>query len=169
MLSHSVTANGEPIMTDILVIGYTRNKMKEYNLLIPIEIQQICYAFWQYIACDIWSTDFHDEDKYEINGDCIKTLQEGGITFYGNHIVKDGQKYVWKLKLNSFPYTGISKYYNPYIGVIVNDNKILQNYSNGDVCEEWTDDGYGYSFIGGCCYLSDWDFSEKCVKVGRDS
>lgn len=50
----TIDKDGCRIMTDILVTGYIRNHMNEYNVDIPGEIIGLCCMFWFIAISDEW-------------------------------------------------------------------------------------------------------------------
>ena len=151
MAFHVHDQNGEIVKSDILVTGYIRQDVeKDMSQEIPNELYQLCYLYWLYNVCDSWNSKFQKDDIIKTDGDKI-TLSPATCTVYGNHVVVDGSKYNWKVKMNKFGYgegafKDFVKLWNPTIGIIKDDADILKK--SLSTCN-WTSEGNGYAFVGG--------------------
>ena len=67
----AVDGDGNRITTDILVEGYIRENAKKYNVLIPLDINTICFLFWLIKICDEWDKEFLAEGV-DLDGEVIK-------------------------------------------------------------------------------------------------
>ena len=155
MAFYSVDQSGNMIQSDILTAGYIRQNIEnDMNNKIPSELYQLCFEYWLHKVCDLWTTEFYEENnQVEINGDEIIALYNNNhaLTLYGSHIVKDGSFYDWKIRMNEFGFKigtwkFVRKSHNPNIGIIVNNEEILREYSNN---ANWAFKGNGYCVKGG--------------------
>ena len=122
MASFAVDSNGKRIETNILVSGYIRNVGKEYKLLIPQDINSVCFDYWLIKVCDEWDTKYAPEN--EINGQIIQLKRERLLSVYGKQSVNEGS-YLWQIRFN----TDIEWF---CVGVIVDDEDILDTYRNSN-------------------------------------
>ena len=173
--------SGNRINTDILVTGYIRQDIEsKLNDAIPAELYTLCFEYWLHKVCDSWSNEFVDIHRIEINEDEI-TLPEPdiaknansqkGITLYGNHVVVNGSRHDWKIRMNKFGITDpFTKWINPAVGIILNDEMTLKKYSSGDYASDaWAYAGTGYAFIGGGRYLYSKNHSSELVNKYRNA
>ena len=165
MAHHTLNKDGNIVQTDILVYGYIRQDIQhELDREIPNELYVLCFTYWLYNVCDSWCADYHKENVIKIDGDTVTTLYDHergtlpNITLYGNHVVRDGSTYEWKIRMNRFGYYNpgsthamFVKLMNPEIGIIINDKDILQKYAveEGRDLFNWAGTGYGYVLAGG--------------------
>ena len=131
MASFSVGADGKRIKTDILVAGYVRNIGKSCRLLIPDDINKICFKFWLITVCDEWDKKL-SSNRVEIDGQIIKSNEDYSFaSIYGCLGVSKGS-YEWQIKLLS----DISWF---CIGIIEDNEEIMTKYVHG--CEWVVDNG----------------------------
>ena len=148
-----VDSSGNRIKTDILSTGYIRQEIeKNGKLLIPAEIKQICFDYWFIHVCDEWDKQYSN-DKYEINGSCIKLKGEEGrkSSAYGKHVVESGI-YSWEIKIKSPLIHWVC------IGVIQDDDKLLKKHRNNSDYEN-----YDY---GGCLFRNGAWYSHGRSRTG---
>ena len=173
--------SGNMINTDILVTGYIRQDIESnINDTIPAELYLLCFEYWLHRVCDSWSNEFVDKDCIEINADEIKLNEHEnpnrreGITLYGNHVAVNGSKHDWKIRMNKFGIkdsgAGFTKWMNPAVGIIVNNDETLKKFSSGNYeSAAWAHVGKGYAFIGGAKYLYSKKTSSNIVDKYRDA
>ena len=99
MLTFNVDAEGKRIETDILVAGYVRDCGKKCELLIPEDINKICFAFWFINITDEWDQKYL-ADSVEITGQTACTKGYSLVSIYGSLVV-DESLHSWRLKLIS--------------------------------------------------------------------
>ena len=168
MAVHVEDKDGRIIDTNILVDGYIRQGIEIFmNQVIPDELYQLCFVYWLHKVCDSWSSKFHQDNMIQINGDEITVLynkyslgssKTNAETIYGNHVVENGSKFTWRLKMNEFGFSNsgmfelLRKSLNPSIGIIKDNDQFLKE-SCPTRSQLWTSDGYGYGLCGGNCAL----------------
>lgn len=131
----NVDAHGNRIKTDILVTGFIRQIGKEYKLLIPEDINGICFQYWFIKVSDEWDKEFSSQN---VKFDCqsVKLDQDEVASIYGCLSISEGS-HSWKIKL-------VTKAECISIGVIDDDPKVLTRYNDnntydlyGDGCQLW--------------------------------
>ena len=152
----TISASGRKIDSPILVYGYFRHMEKQDGIKMPMELKLLCFQYWLNKVCDSWCDKYHTDNEIKIENEEITSLPVKTMTLYGNHVVMNGSSYIWKVKMNKFGYgnvafmRSIGAGLNPIIGIIKNDEAMLQKYK---YASEWPRDGYGYAFVGGSTYL----------------
>ena len=130
MATFAVDGEGKRIKTDILVSGGIRDIAKEYKLLIPHDINGICFDYWLIKECDHW-----DKSRLAVNavidGQIVKLSSIGArqASTFGCISIDKGS-YEWKIKF-------ISSVQWCCIGIIEDTPEILKQYQN--------DNDYHYS------------------------
>ena len=139
MATYVVDKDGNRIITDILVCGYSRQASDEYNMTIPNEIIRLCFIFWFIEVCDEWSKEL-SYSGYKIDGANAKleATELGLLTVFGTHSIGKGI-FEWKIKFKSN-----IKWI--CIGVIVDDDKALE--------ENKKNNNYGFHQDMGCFLLN---------------
>ena len=162
MTTLQVDYNGDRIKTDILASGYIRQEIEEkMKLLIPSEIKRVCFDYWFIAVCDEWSEKFSN-DRYEINGSCIKLVTESSFinnqycSAFGTRSVCRGI-FSWKIRFK----TDVNWF---CIGVIHDDEKLLKKHANDADYDEYD---YGGSFFCSGEWYSDHQSEQYGVKCGR--
>ena len=133
MATYGVDAKGKRIDTDILVAGYIRDCNKDYKLLIPEDINAICFVFWFIKVSDEWDRQYLAKNV-EINGQIVHTETSQMVSIYGSLGVDKGI-HSWKLRL-----TSDVQWMN--IGFIEDNSDILKKHQ--------TSNQYLYDKSGGC-------------------
>ena len=139
----AIDANGNRILTDILVSGYIREHMKKYiDLSIPNEIINLLFLFWFVNICDTWDK-LSSYSFFDINGAVLKLNKKENedcaflCSAFGYQTVENGI-FEWKIKFN----TRIEWI---CIGIIPDYKQSLE--------KDVTDNNYGFSESGGGCFL----------------
>ena len=100
MPSFTVDSEGKRIKTDILVSGYIRECGTKCTLLIPLEINQICFEFWLIKVCDEWDKQFSSTDA-EIKGYDVVSKNNKLKSIYGCLSVGNETIQTWQIKWKS--------------------------------------------------------------------
>ena len=140
----AVDAEGKRIKTDILVSSYIRENGKKCELLIPDDINKICFEFWLIKICDEWDKKYI-YSGVTIDGDIAKYSNDSTIaSVYGCHSIDKGS-YSWEMVLRRPSHPGWF-----CVGLIEDTPDILQNYTGS--CTYYID-GHGcHLFHNGCFY-----------------
>ena len=120
----AVDSQGNRIKTDILVSGYIKELTKEYELLIPSPIIDICFLFWFIKVCDEWDKEA-SADSIEIDGQMVHSTEGGMRSLYGCQSISKGT-HSWQIKF-------ITKVEWICIGIIEDKPEILQKYRYHDI------------------------------------
>ena len=121
MAPWAVDAGGKRIKTNILVSGYVREGGEEYKLLIPADVNCICFAFWLIKVCDEWDEELSG-NNIKFDGQIAKCLRKRYTAIYGCHSIDKGS-HSWRIKFKS-------DIYRVYIGVLEDDKNILTQFRN---------------------------------------
>ena len=127
----------------ILTAGYIRQHTEQCGIYSPPEITQMIIQFGK--CCDNWSDEYCTERiNINHNNNSITTSDPNVFNIvcnaFGCHVVKNGDIFIWKLKLKN-----ISK---GYIGIIQDDDTIIHIHRyNNNASFNKTDDQYH-----GCFY-----------------
>ena len=127
MTAFTVDSNGNRIKTDILVSGWIRELGKKYSLLIPRDINTICFMYWLITICDKWDHEYINHQDIEINGQVATRKYNTDFlekSLYGWHVVDKGS-YRWQIKFK----THINWI---CIGIIRDDDEILKEYESSN-------------------------------------
>ena len=90
MAQLAVDAEGKRIKTDILVSGYIKKIATNCALLIPVEINKICFDFWFIQICDEWDDQYLSEGVI-IDGEIVKHTNDCDVvSIYGCHSIVKG-------------------------------------------------------------------------------
>ena len=103
MTSPSLDSDGKMIKTDILVSGYVRNAMNEYNykVEIPEEIISLVFLFWFIQICDEWDGSLSHDRFVEIDGSTAKVRNRfGTCSMFGTKVIETGT-FKWSLKFKT--------------------------------------------------------------------
>ena len=123
MTTFAVDSKGKRIKTDILVSGWIRNIAKQNKLLIPQDINGICFEYWLLKECDHW-----DKSRLAINTEIdeqivkLRCIGDKQASTFGCHSIDKGS-YEWKIKF-------ISDVQWCCIGIIEDTQEILKTYQN---------------------------------------
>ena len=141
MAAFAVDGDGNRIKTDILVTGWIREIGKEHALLIPSDINGICFAYWLAKICDEWDKKYIkpvDSGDIQIDGQVLVRREKNKDyrvrSLYGCHVVDKGL-YEWKIQFN----TEVKWI---CIGIIKDNDAILE--------ENWRSNQF---FCGDGCFL----------------
>ena len=100
MAQLAVDSEGKRIKTDILVCGFIREGGTQCELLIPDDINTICFLFWFIKVCDEWDKKYL-ADGVEINGQMMKAPDTFEWTsVYGRHSIDKGS-YTWEVTIKA--------------------------------------------------------------------
>ena len=78
MSTLQVDHNGNRIRTDILICGYLREEIEDkLKILIPSEIQKLCFVYWFIDICDEWDIASHTKKKIAVDKQTITTIERG--------------------------------------------------------------------------------------------
>ena len=133
MASFSVDAEGNRIKTDILVAGYMREAGDECKLLIPNDINKVCFEYWLISICDEWDKELSSDNVKYDEQTFTKQSNYGFASIYGCLGIDKGS-HIWQIKVKSDV-----KFLA--IGIIQDDEQILNEYKHG--CK--------YVIDNGCC------------------
>ena len=127
----------------LLVDGYIRNIETVYRTLdIPIEIIDIIYLYQK--LYDSWSKKYSHTSAIIDDVTNVITFNSGKpCTAYGCHVVDTGI-FKWKIKILSRCDEDKRCHHYPYIGIIKDDNEVLQTFADDP---DWESEGY--QFCGG--------------------
>ena len=151
MPQFAVDGKGNKIKTDILVTGYIREYGKEYSLLIPVDINTLCFQFWIIKICDEWDEEFSfknidiDGPIVKYKGNCDEAL------VYGCHSIDKGS-YSWEIQMTRK--TDEAWF---FMGIIEDEPDILKKSS--------TD--FDYLFDNACCLHDDGKLSRGRISSGK--
>ena len=75
MPQFAADSTGHRIKTDILVCVYMRENGQKCRLLIPVDVNKICFQFWLINVCDEWDKKYLSEEV-ELDGQIIKQIKD---------------------------------------------------------------------------------------------
>ena len=131
MSCFSVDSEGKRIKSDILVSGWIRDIRKKYGLLIPKDVNNICFEYWLFKLCDEWETKYL-LPYIQVKDECVRiTKRKIGDdlpSIYGCHSISEGV-YEWKIRFNT-------KVKWICIGIIEDEEKILEKYADNNDYEQ---------------------------------
>ena len=137
MSSATVDVEGNRVITDVLVAGYTHETTNMYDLVIPNEIVGIIFIFWFIDACDQWDQSFCHE-SVDFYSRCVKMTDEGVFSIFGMKSVKSGI-FEWELEFKTYVTRGA-------VGLIQDSPEILRKYHKSD---NFAMHGDGIALFGG--------------------
>ena len=136
MATFAVDSEGKRIKTDILVSGYVRNMGKNYELLIPEPIKDMCFLFWLIKVCDEWDKESSSKG-IKIDGQIVVKTGSTTQSIYGRESISTGS-YSWQIKFK----THIEWF---CFGIIEDKTETLKKYTDDHV--------YGHNPNGDGCFL----------------
>ena len=156
MSQFAVDGQGKRIKTDILVYGYIRDINKKFKLLIPDDINKICFEYWLITVCDEWDKHYLSSEHVEIDesGATVKSIKAGVVSIYGCRTVDKGV-YSWQIKL-MMNVAATSRWF--CMGVIQDKHGILERFKQS----------YMYVEHHGCCLHNDGRFYRGSASFGKD-
>ena len=122
MTSFNVDAAGNRIKGDILVTGYIREVGDKYKLLIPMDINTVCFKYWLITVCDEWDKRL-SSDKVEYNQQLITTIRPNAWKLVYGCLGIDKGLHTWQIKI-------ISDIRFLAIGVIEDNENVLTAYNH---------------------------------------
>eukprot|EP01083_Nonionella_stella_P259728 886444_1 len=126
---------------ELLVYGFTRLTV----IKIPSDIFLELFLFYK--NYDIWNKEYSNTNSFIVNDDYIIAKRHHGVFpqyshFYGDKVISNNEYFDWKLKIDG-------EFQIMYIGIIKNDDDLINKYVDGDsysVHWNWTygEIGNGY-------------------------
>lgn len=132
---------------ELLVNGYVRQQENQYNLsnIIPDSIYVIIFQFQ--LLIEIWNKEL-SKSRAQFSDDCCivtipgKTDASSCVTLYGDHIVKYGDNFEWRLTLLEQK----RKEPNFVLGLIPNKIELLTKYKSEYLWYKESSNGGAFGF-----------------------
>ena len=100
MSSCGVDAEGERIIADVLIAGFTHETSKSYGIVIPDEIIGVIFMFWFIDVCDEWDKSLNG-GSVTIDGQCAKVTKDKLCSIFGKKSVGTGI-FEWRLRFKTY-------------------------------------------------------------------
>lgn len=123
----------------VVVSGYAKdgeNSNDKFTTEIPTDLFDVIFDFY-FVSTDSWDTKLnHHSTTLKITYDnCVLHTHNDTASLFGNHIVKPGEEYQWKIEILE------SEKFNAYFGIVKNNNEWIQKHLN-DNKWNWGKNGY---------------------------